>query len=124
MYQPAFGKKQQITFNSEEEYYEFLGFLSKNDGTTKLVWEENNEQGAWTEEGRILFFVNQPATLRANLLHTAGNYNIVFRVNCNDFIEDIRTNHSFVLGETQNTAIIRNTIPNQFLASFDGGLHL
>ena len=40
MYQQTFGTKQQISFNSEAEYYELLGYLSKNDATTKLVWEK------------------------------------------------------------------------------------
>jgi hypothetical protein len=124
MYQANFGTKQQISFNSESEYYELLGYLSKSDGSTILVWEDNDLQGAWTKEGRILFFVAQPATLRANLLHTAGNGNIYSRVNCNEFVLNIRTNHSFVLGETQNVPNIRATVPQQFIAAFDAGLQL
>jgi len=124
MYQPTFGTKQQIGFNSETEYYELLGFLSKNDGSTRVVWEENNEQGAWTDEGRILFYVNQPDALRATLLHTAGNSSIISRVNCNEFIENIRSDHNFVLGEMQNSARVRTTVPNQFLGNFDAGLQL
>lgn len=124
MYQAYFGTKQQISFNSESEYYELLGYLSKSDGSTILVWEDNDLQGAWTKEGRILFFVAQPATLRANLLHTAGNGNIISRVNCNEFILNIRANHSFVLGETQNVPNIRATIPQQHIAAFDAGLQL
>lgn len=124
MYQPIFGTKQQITFNSEAEYYELLGYLSKGDGTTILVWEHNDEQGAWAKEGRILFFSDQPAALRANLLHTAGVGNIITRVNCNEFILNIIADHNFVLGETQNIPNIRITVPNQHLANFDGGLQL
>lgn len=124
MYQPKFGTKNQISFNSESEYYEFLGYLSKSDGTTLLVWEDNDEQGAWAKEGRILFFCDQPAALCANLLHTAGVGNIVTRVNCNEFIENIRANNNFVLGETQNISNIRATVPIQYVNDFDGGLHL
>lgn len=124
MYQATFGTKQQISFNSESEYYELLGYLSKSDGTTILVWEDNDQQGAWAKEGRILFFSAQPAALRANLLHTAGVGNILSRVNCNEFIINIRTNHSFVLGETQNIPNIRATIPNLYIADFDAGLQL
>lgn len=124
MYQPAFGTKQQILFNSESEYYELLGYLSKSDGTTILVWEDNDLQGAWAKEGRILFFVSQPAALRANLLHTAGVGNIISRVNCNEFIHNIRANHCFTLGESQNVANIRATVPQQFIADFDAGLQL
>lgn len=124
MYQPTFGTKQQIAFNSEAEYYELLGYLSKSDGTTILVWEHNDEQGAWAKEGRILFFVAQPAVLRANLLHTAGVGNIVSRVNCNEFILNIIADHNFVLGETQNINDIRATVPNHHHAAFDDGLQL
>lgn len=124
MYQPTFGTKQQITFRSEAEYYELLGYLSKGDGTTILVWEDNDIQGAWAKEGRILFFEPQPTALRANLLHTAGVGNILSRVNCNEFIIDIRENHNFILGETQNVQSIRATIPGQFLTDFELGIQL
>lgn len=124
MYQPTFGTKQQISFNSESEYYELLGYLSKGDGSTILVWEDNDLHGAWAKEGRILFFEAQPAALRANLLHTAGVGNISSRVNCNEFILNIRANHSFVLGETQNIPNVRATVPNPYTADFDAGLLL
>ena len=124
MYQANFGSKQQISFNSESEYYELLGYLSKSDGSTILVWEDNDLQGAWAKEGRILFFEAQPTALRAYLLHTAGVGNINSRVNCNEFILDIRANHSFVLGETQNITNIRATVPQQYTADFDAGLQL
>lgn len=122
MYQATFGTKQQISFNSESEFYELLGYLAKSDGSTVLVWEDNDHQGAWAKEGRILFF--EAAALRANLLHTAGVGNITSRVNCNEFILNIRTNHSFVLGETQNIPNIRATVPQQYIVDFDAGLQL
>jgi hypothetical protein len=122
MYQANFGTKQQISFNSESEYYELLGYLSKSDGTTKLVWEDNDLQGAWEKEGRILFYVDQPTSLRARLLHTEGVGNITFRVNCNEFILNIRSNHNFVLGVKQNIPIVRATVPHQYIPDFDAGL--
>ncbi|TXE02957.1 hypothetical protein [Algoriphagus aquimarinus] len=124
MYQANFGRKQQISFNSESEYYELLGFLSKSNGSTILVWEDNDLQGAWAKEGRILFFGTPPVTLRANLLHTAGVGKINSRVNCNEFILNIRNDHSFVLGEEQDISSIRATVPQQFTADFDSGLLL
>ena len=124
MYKETFGTKNQISFNSEAEYYELLGYLSQNNGSTKIVWEENNEQGAWGEEGRILFFVKQPRQLRAKLLHTAGNESIVSRVNCNEFIEHIRDNHNYVFGRNQNVSTIRATVPKQFIGEFDNGRQL
>lgn len=124
MYQTTFGKKQQISFNLEEEYYEFLGFLSKNDGTTIIVWENNDDQGAWGKEGRILFFSNEPAALRASLSQTAGVGRIVSRVNCNEFVQNIVTDHNFKLGENQDLSAIRNSIPTNYLHFFEIGLNL
>lgn len=124
MYQPNFGTKQQISFNSEAEFYELLGYLSKGDGSTILVWEHNDLQGAWAKEGRILFFEEQPPALRAYLSHTAGVGNILSRVNCNEFVLNIRDDHGFVLGETQNIPAIRLTVPQQYIPDFDAGLQL
>jgi len=124
MYQATFGTKQQISFNSESEYYELLGYLAKGDGSTILVWEDNDLQGAWAKEGRILFFEARPAGLRANLLRTEGVGNIKRRVNCNEFILNIRANHNFVLGKKQNIPNIRATVPHQYIVDFDAGLQL
>lgn len=122
MYKPKFGRKGQITFNSEADYYEFLGYLSKNDDTTRIVWEENNEQGAWAEEGRIQFYTPQPKQLGVTLMHTAGNSTIVSRVNCNEFIENIKANHNFVLSGKQNVVAIKATVPAKYLKHFENGL--
>tara|TARA_R110000868_G_scaffold72437_4_gene211147 strand:+ start:354 stop:725 length:372 start_codon:yes stop_codon:yes gene_type:complete len=120
MYKQFFGSKKQIQFNSKEEFYEFLGYLTKNDGTTVLVWEFNDKSGAWAQEGRILFY-SEPENLRVNLAHTAGNGRIVSRVNCNEFLENLKIDHAFILGETQDVTAVRNTVPSQFLGDFDNG---
>lgn len=124
MYQRSFGSRGQISFNSEAEYYELLGYLAKSDGSTRIVWERNDEQGAWGQEGRIEFRVHQPPNLRASLAHTAGTGNIVSRVNCNDFVETIRRHHSFVLGDRQDIALIKSTVPSQYHSDFDLGSQL
>lgn len=124
MYQQVFGTKQQIEFASEADYYEFLGYLAKNDTGTKLVWEPNDESGAWEQEGRILFYQAPPTLLQAELSHTAGVGNVESRVNCNEFVENILNNHNFVLGTDQNQDAIRSTIPDEFQPDFDRGLNL
>ena len=123
MYQPRFGTRNQVQFNNEHEYYELLGYLAKSDGTTSLVWEHNEEQGAWDSEGRIQFNTsNRPYA--ATLSHTAGVGKIASRVNCNDFVQNLYDNHNFVNGGTQNVTAIRATIPEEYLADFDRGLNL
>lgn len=123
MYRSSFGIQGQISFSNENEYYELLGYLAKSDGTTALTWEHNEDQGAWGSEGRIKFFTSN-IPVSASLNHTAGVSNIVSRVNCNDFIENIATNHNFIMGRNQNLNNIRNTIPLEFQQDFDRGLNL
>lgn len=53
MYKQNFGHNSQIQFANEHEFYKFLGYLAKSDGSTSLVWEHNENQGAWGSEGRI-----------------------------------------------------------------------
>lgn len=120
MYKKYFGKKRQISFSSESEYYEVLGFLAKSDGSTKLVLEHNEKQGAWTREYRIHFYV----TLRPfpeSFKHTDGTGNIFSRVNCNEFVENILQNHHFELGSEQDIVLIRSAIPDAFLIDFGRG---
>jgi hypothetical protein len=123
MYRSVFGTVNQVRFSTPQDYYEFLGFLARNDGTTEIVWEDNDEQGAWGPEGRIHFRIQQPPNLRVRLSHTAGRGNaILTRVNCNAFVEHIIAHHAFTSDGQQNQATIRATIPHSYLADFDRGL--
>lgn len=122
MYQQSFGSHGQIQFADEHEYYKFLGYLAKSDGSTSLVWEHNEAQGAWASEGRIQIL--SPIPYPFQLQETAGVGNILSRVNCNDFIENLRSNHNFVIGKNQNIPNVRSTIPTEYIADFDEGLNL
>ena len=123
MYKPTFGTKNQIQFKNENEFYELLGYLAKSDGSTSLVWEHNEQQGAWGCEGRIQFYTNDhPFT--ANLPYSAGVGSIKSRVNCNEFIENLKVNHGFVMGKQQEIEAIRKTVPTAYLSDFERGLKL
>ena len=125
MYKQNFGKVNQIRFSNESEYYELLGFLAKNDNSTNLAWEDNDVKGtAWGKEGRIEFF-RMPQNLNCYLKQTAGNGgSIISRVNCNEFVQNIRNNHGFVMGKIQNIANVTATIPQPFIADFNRGQNL
>ena len=125
MAQLIFGTKQQIQFASDNDFFEALGFLSKNDGTTSIHWEHNENQGAWGSEGRIHCYQNIAnfPTYFSNAF-TAGVNNIIHRINCNEYIEYIATNHHFQLGNNQNLALITPTIPAQYTADFNRGMTL
>ncbi len=115
-----------MRFDSPQEYYETLGFLAKSDGSISLVWENNENQGAWGSEGRIHCHTNiNRFTAPLSRKFTAGRArNVIHRINCNEFVEDIVTNHAFVMGNIQNTINIRASIPAQYLIDFDRGISL
>lgn len=122
MYKPNWGSKNQISFNDEHEYYELLGYLAKSDGTSSIVWERNDQQGAWGSEGRLQFYTND-VPVSASMLRTAGSGNISFRVNCNEFVANIVTNHKFAIGKEQDVATILSTVPTEYQTDFNRGLN-
>lgn len=124
MYKSSFGSKGQIQFANEHEFYTFLGYLAKSDGSTSIVWEHNENQGAWGSEGRIQVYVSNLPHI-GQLSMTAGNGgDIISRINCNEFVENICTQHNFVYGDKQNAALIRQTVPIQYQTDFDNGLNM
>lgn len=125
MAQLIFGTKSQIQFNNDSEFFEALGFLSKNDGTTSINWEHNENQGAWGSEGRIHCYKNIASfPIYFSVAFTAGVGNIIHRINCNEYIEYIVKNHSFVMGATQNQVAVLATVPAINAADFNRGLVL
>lgn len=123
MYKRSFGTKAQIQFQNEHEYFEFIGYLAKSDGTTSLSWEHNEDQGAWGSEGRILFY-DDSYPFSAYVKHSKGTGNIISRVNCNEFIKNLSLSHRFVEGSTQNISAIRSTVPAAYIPDFERGLAL
>jgi hypothetical protein len=125
MAQLIFETQQQIQFSNDSEFFEALGFLAKNNGTTSLSWEHNENQGAWGSEGRIHCYQNiQNFPTYFRNAFSAGVGKIVHRINCNEYIEYISQNHNFVLGNQQNQANILATIPVIHITDFNRGLAL
>lgn len=125
MAQLIFGTKQQIQFASDNDFFEALGFLSKNNGTTSIHWECNENQGAWGSEGRIHCYqniANFPAYF--SNAFTAGVGKVIHRINCNEYIEYLATNHAVEFGHKQNVDSIIATIPAQHLPDFERGQSL
>ena len=42
-----------LQFDNEKEYYETLGFLSKDEEYIRIYTESNDKAGAWAEQGRM-----------------------------------------------------------------------
>lgn len=120
-----FGTNGQIHFNTDNEFYQSLGFLAKSDGTSSIHWEHNENQGAWGSEGRIHCYqnINRFPTALSNAF-TAGVGNIIHRINCNEYVEHLRAQHGFVLGGTQNINAVRATVPAAYVNDFNAGLVL
>jgi hypothetical protein len=125
MFKVQFGRPKVMVFANANEYYLTLGFLAKSDGTTSIVWENNQYQGAWKHEVRI-HCLKDLNTFTPPLINkfTRGRTGILKRINCNEFIEDLLNNHGFVQGAIQNITTIRSTIPAAYVADFDSGLLL
>ena len=123
MYRQSFGSLGQVQFADEHEYYRLLGYLAKSDGSTVLVWEHNEQQGAWGSEGRIKFRSAMPDNI-GTLKLTAGVGNVLYRVNCNSFVENLYVNHHFIKGMVQDISKIKATVPEQFINDFNDGLNL
>lgn len=96
--------------------------MVKSDGSSSIVWEHDEEQRAWASEGRIQLFTQIPDIFHLSLTARVGN--IWKRVNCNEFVENLRADHNFVIGDSQNIADIRSTIPPAYLPDFEAGLNL
>lgn len=125
MAQLVFGRDSQICFNSENDYYESLGFLAKNDGTTSLHWEHNEISGAWGSEGRIHCYKDLnmfPGSL--SQAFTEGTGKILQRINCNEYVACLLNFHNFKLGDNQDVELIRNTVPSAYIDDFNNGLNL
>ena len=123
MYRSRFGRVGQVECATPQDYYELIGYLAKSDGTTALVWEHNEDQGAWGSEGRIHFY-EEVVPVACSLHFTRGNGTIAHRVNCNAFVEHIVRHHGFVSGKVQNISRIRSTIPTRYIPDFERGLSL
>lgn len=121
MCKQSYGTQGQISFNSDTEYYQALGYLAKSDGTTSLTWENNQNQGAWGSEGRIHFYTDNPK-ITGYFRHTKGTGNIISRVNCNEFLSNLYENHKFKKGNSQDIDAIRSTVPPEYISDFNYGL--
>lgn len=121
-YPLTFGKKDQLEFADEAELYYVIGYLTKAN-YFELKHEDNDEQKAWGKEKRI-HVLNTPANYPAPLknAHTKGNSSsVLYRINCNHFVEELLKLGFALNQKVQNVPAIRSNIPKPFLSDFDNG---
>lgn len=115
-----YGQKGQVSFRNLIEYYYALGFLADNK-RAELRWEHNEEQGAWGSEGRIHCLIPE-SQFPQYFKFTAGRGNIYARINCNDYVGTLVTEHKFAYnGKKNNVEIIKATVPEQYIQIFIEG---
>ncbi len=124
MSQLVFGSHPRLTFATESELYESIGYLAQKGGLS-IRREDNQDQGAWGPEYRIYAYepLNNATTALQNKA-SKGVGSAVARINCNEFICLLLDSYGFVMGDSQNTGTIRSTIPHGYLSDFERGVSL
>ncbi|MED4273154.1 hypothetical protein [Weissella confusa] len=85
----VYGKKGQVRFENEAEKQEAFEYLLTSPNV-KFVHENNQDQGAWGPEKRILFKSEEgiPDSLKRNM--TAGVSGIFGRINSRELWEELK----------------------------------
>lgn len=86
----VYGKKRQVSFNSEEEKKVAFDYMLHSDNVNYRIHEDNQNQGAWGPEDRIHFKKEDgvPECLKRQM--TAGRPGIYGRINCKELCDELR----------------------------------
>lgn len=83
-----------IKFNSENEYYEILGFLAKDEEHIRVYIESNNKAGAWASQGR-LSLRNVSIESLPDVLAKAFETSVDGRISETRYVRNLQENHNF-----------------------------
>ena len=120
MYHSSVGKLGQLRFPKPEDYYRFLGYLAHAD--IKVVYEFNEETGFVGKCWAYLLYTSRVPRNWGKIAYRKGRGDsMCYRINCNDFVENIVTDYGFTYGGYQDVKTIRKTIPANYLLFFDEG---
>ena len=83
-----------LHFNSGKDYYEVLGFLSKEEELIRVYTENNDKAGAWAGQGRMslrnVSIDSLPETLK-NAFETS----VDGRISVTHYVKNLKENHNF-----------------------------
>ncbi|MFA0196690.1 hypothetical protein AB4501_25830 [Vibrio sp. 10N.222.55.E8] len=121
----AFGSRSPyLVFSNEKHFYYALGFLvhAIETRSCRLVWENNQDLGAWGHECRIQIFnrISEFENLYTNRV-SAGVGNILGRINCNQYLEHLTQHHSFSFQSEPDYQSVKATVPIVYQQDFDDG---
>ncbi len=124
-----------LKFLSNEEYYETLGFLAKDENLVKIYCEDNKKNGAWAKQGRLSVKKTLALNYIPRPLSCLFNNSNELRVSESAYVEDLHSNHGFTLEEDPtgngytcylhpiSVGTVRDTVPERYQKDFDRGYH-
>lgn len=123
-----------LVFDSEQEYYETLGFLCKEEEYIRVYVESNDKSGAWAAQGRMSLR-NVSMDSLPESLKNAFEESVDGRISETKYINNLKANHYFtkVVDPTGNNYTQRlymqsledvlTTIPEEYESDFYRGYH-
>lgn len=83
-----------LHFNSEKDYYEVLGFLSKEEELIRVYTENNDKAGAWSDQGRMSLR-NVSIDSLPEALKNAFETSVDGRISVTHYVKNLKENHNF-----------------------------
>ena len=82
-----------LHFNSEKDYYEVLGFLSKEEELIRVYTENNDKAGAWSGQGRMSLR-NVSIDSLPEALKNAFETSVDGRISVTHYVKNLKENHN------------------------------
>lgn len=109
------GRPPQLVFENENEYYRALGHLT-NPKAYSISYEFNKKNGSYSDACRI-----HKLSAAVNIPQAFINKMKTGRINCNDYVENLKENHNFVLSGqvyTRTFEGVLSTVPEEYIFDF------
>ena len=123
-----------LHFNSEKDYYEVLGFLSKEEELIRVYTENNDKAGAWSGQGRMSLR-NVSIDSLPEALKNAFETSVDGRISVTHYVKNLKENHNFSRGidptgsdftkrlYKESLEKVLETVPEEYENDFYRGYH-
>lgn len=123
-----------LQFNDDSEYYEILGYLSKDYPLVCIYTHDNELSGAWSGQGKLETKIdkgNLPNALKRSFIQSGDD-----RLSVTDYVRNLINNHSFKLffdptgnkytyyRKPSSIEDVKKTVPEKNLNDFNRGYYL
>ena len=120
-----------LHFRDDAEYYETLGYLTKDPALVSVYTHDNDRSGAWAGQGKLHIHVNKrslPDGLRRSFVQSGDD-----RLSVTDYVRNLVYDHEFTqfydptgnlytfYRYPRSMTDVRATVPRAFLEDFDRG---